>query len=129
MWFYSEDFIFLLAGSCMGLVMALAGGIGCFLLAFFGKDESVGEVRVGKVFNVKGVSLIMLSICGVGLMGACVYTWGQTRQASDAELDLADYEDYDWGYDMMEDGEWEEGPWPEEEFVWDDDDSADGFSP
>ena len=98
MWWYSESFVFLLAGTGMGCVMACLSAIGCFLLALFNKDEAVGEVRIGKVFNVKGVSLIMLGVCGVFLMIVCVYTWGKMHLGSDD--DPATLEDYDWGYEL-----------------------------
>ena len=97
MW-YSESFIFLILTMACGGGMAVLGGIGCFLLALFDKDESVGEVRVGKFFNVKGVSLIMLSIVGVALMGYSVYSWTQIRSGDGG---------YDFGYDAG--------------MVWDDD--------
>tara|TARA_Y100000310_G_scaffold145382_1_gene144729 strand:- start:1224 stop:1361 length:138 start_codon:yes stop_codon:yes gene_type:complete len=41
-------------------------GISCFVLTMMGKDESTGEVRIGKFATVKGVFLILLSVCGVG---------------------------------------------------------------
>tara|TARA_Y100000310_G_scaffold267842_1_gene280130 strand:+ start:138 stop:716 length:579 start_codon:yes stop_codon:yes gene_type:complete len=105
---YSETFIFLLAGSCMGAAMAILGAIGCFLLALFGKDEAVGEVRVGKIFNVKGVSLIMLSLCGVGLTAYCVHAWVSTHSGDsdfDPMLELGYFDEGEWdeGWDMLED--------------------------
>jgi hypothetical protein len=99
------SFVFLILTMCGGGVMAILGGIGCFVLAILGKDESTGEVRVGKLFNVKGVSLIVLSVCGVALMGYSVYSFTRI-QAS-----MGDSE-YDWGFEA-------------EGWGWDDDTSID----
>jgi membrane-bound ClpP family serine protease len=102
MLWYSESFIFLVMTMCAGGVMAVLGGIGCFLLALFDKDESTGSVTVGKFLNVKGVSLILLSVCGIGLMCFSVYSWTQIQK--------------DEGMEMMESlGYYEE--WPEDE-MW-----------
>lgn len=128
MW-YSENFIFLLAAACMGAGMATLSGIGCFVLALFGKEESIGEVKVGKFFNVKGVSLIMLGVCGVALMGGSVYAWVKINGSPGA---AADAFEYDWGYVeslgyMDEADEWYEEGGVEVEGLWPmagDDDSA-----
>jgi len=77
---------------CGGLIMALVGGVGCFVLAMMGKDESTGEVKVGKFFTVRGVSLIVLSVCGVALMGYSVYSFTQLQKGNDGDVP------YDWGY-------------------------------
>jgi len=104
----------------MGAGLAALGGIGVFLLALFDKDDQVGEVRFGKFFSVKGVSLILMSVCGVALMGGCVYAW-LSMETSGA----VDDDDY-W---MMEElgyvEAWEEDAmWGEVETYLDDDDSA-----
>jgi hypothetical protein len=107
---YSESFIFLVMTMCAGGVMAVLGGVGCFVLAMLDKDESTGEVQIGRFFNVKGVSLIMLSVCGVGLMGFSVYSWTQLQSAD--------------AYDpMLELGYFDEGEWDE---AWDGEEYAEG---
>jgi hypothetical protein len=93
---YSEDFLFMVLGTCLGAILAALGGIGCFLLALFGKDESTGEVRVGKFLNVKGVSLIMMSICGVALMGVCVFAWFKMRSHDGEMVSVESWDDDTW---------------------------------
>jgi len=127
MW-YSETFIFLLAGTCMGATLTFLGALGCFLLAIFGKDESVGEVKIGKFFSVKGVSLIMVSVCGVALMGVCVYAWIQTRGDSRDDFLLDDMGYYDTPWEWEEDAHYPptegDAMWAESLGYFDDDDSA-----
>lgn len=111
MW-YSETFIFLLVGTLLGALMAILGAVGCFILALLNRDEAVGEVKVGKILNIKGVSLILMSLCGVALMGYCVQAWVKTHrpEAATATEDMLD----ELGY--FDD-------WDEWNGVWEDDDS------
>ena len=125
MWFYSETFLFLLAGTCMGAMLATLGAIGYFFLALFGKEESAGEVRVGKFLTIKGASLILTSVCGVALMGGCVYAWIAMR-TSDQEM----ADDDTWWPHAESLGYVESGGYWEEDLMWEtlgDDDSADVF--
>jgi len=93
----TEDFILRLIGSCGGLILAIGGLVGSFLLAWKGKDQATGSFQFGKLVSVQGVSLIILAVAGVTLT-LCSFI--VQRHGASPEFTIDD--DTDWLSEMYE---------------------------
>lgn len=121
----SETFWIAIVAMGLGSLLVILAGIGYFVLTVLDKREAAGTLRIGKVIEVKGVSLVLLAGFGgaMGLGGLWAFDDVMTTPLAAEVVD-----EYDWGFidEAWDEGREAEEDWEEMDGIWpaDDDDSA-----